>query len=77
VTWYYSIGDSGRSVEVYDHTGQLVASITNQPVNVPGTILEVMEQEAMSGGTDSGLTKRQVAILRDAIFRNIEEGKPS
>lgn len=66
MTWTYH-RDTG---EVTDHTGSVVTQLS-QPVEVPGDVLELMEQDVMSEGVTGGLSERQIAVLRDAVFENI------
>jgi hypothetical protein len=78
MTWYYDSPANGWPVDVYDHTGTVVKSVQKRPsgFTVPDDILQVMEEEVMAEGLQGGLSARQVAILRDAVFENIKEGPP-
>jgi len=78
MTWHYSIPEDSYPVTIYDHAGQEVAQVTSAeaPFEIPDTVLQKMEDEVMAEGLSGGLSDRQVAILRDAIFENIERGEP-
>jgi len=79
MTWYYEpLDGSGWPIRVYDHTGTAVKSVPERPdgFSVPGDVLQAMEEEVMAEGLAGGLSERQIAILRDAVFENIEEGPP-
>lgn len=78
MTWHYSDPRAGYPVSIYDHTGQKVGEVseTEGPFTLPGTVLQLMESEVMAEGLSGGLSERQIAILRDAVFENIEKGTP-
>lgn len=78
MTWHYSIPKDSYPVTIYDHTGTEVAQVTaaEGPLRIPGTVLQAMEEEVMAEGLQGGLSERQIAILRDAVFENIERGPP-
>lgn len=79
MTWHYTISDDFETMTVYDHTGAEVATVANNGTGfrAPGDVLDVMRAEVMADGLSGGLTDRQVAILLDAVFEDIEEGQPS
>lgn len=78
MTWYYDSPKDGWPVTIYDHTGAAVRTVSDRPrgLTIPGDILQAMEAEVMTEGISGGLSDRQIAILRDAVFENIEEGQP-
>jgi len=78
MTWHYDRPTDGWPVTIYDHTGAAVRTIPDRPrgLTIPGDILRVMEAEVMAEGISGGLSDRQIAILRDAVFENIERGPP-
>jgi len=78
MTWHYTDPRAGYPISIYDHTGQKVAEIRSSeaPFKIPDTVLQQMETEVMAEGLQGGLSERQIAILRDAVFENIERGPP-
>jgi len=76
MTWHYVVSRERGELTVYDHTGAEIAVLSGTALSVPGSVLELMEQEVMAEGLQGGLSDRQIAILRDAVFENIERGTP-
>lgn len=77
MTWYFN--PSGTTVDVYDHTGTLVASgrefsgrWTDEP---PQVVYDVMDEEAVSA-YENGDTMRMLQCLRHGAFGLVEEGTP-
>lgn len=78
MTWHYEISSDASTLTVTDHTGTVVAEITNSGpgFSIPDDILAAMRAEVEAEGLQDGLSQRQIAILADAIFEDIEEGPP-
>jgi hypothetical protein len=76
MTWYFD--PSGTTVDIYDHTGALVAEDRefsgswSDPPGYPQVVLEVM-RESMDGNQPSAYNQ---TLLADAATGNIEEGTP-
>lgn len=78
MTWYYDIADDGSSIDVYDHTGALAETITNDGsgFTFPRDVFAVMETELIEEYQANGFSARVFAILRDAVFEDIQAGTP-
>lgn len=80
MTWYYDIAADNSSMDVYDHTGALVASVPNDGsgFELPGDVLDVMHGEAVDAFQAAGGTVDQYVlyVLADAAFEQIEAGTP-
>jgi len=76
--WTYTDPKDGFPVIIYDHTGTEIEQVPASAggFTVPDAVLQVMEEEVMAEGLSGGLSERQLAILRDAVFANIEKGTP-
>lgn len=82
MTWYFD--PSGRTIDVYDHTGSLVREDVefggswegDFPRNV---LLDIMYQEAKASYNDAGgaVTQYVLLTLAEATFEQIEEGTPA
>jgi len=76
MTWHYKLSDDRQILRVYDHTGTKIATRQNDGsgFSPKKAVLAEMEAEVMAGGLSGGLSDRQIAVLRDAVFENIKEG---
>jgi len=77
MTWYYTITEGGTDMDVYDHTGSRVTTLTNDGTGfqIPDDILDVMLEE-FNQAMGQGQQSRALAIARDGAFENVEEGTP-
>lgn len=75
MTWTYILASDYSSLEVYDHTGALITTLTNDGsgFSPKQDALQVMENEAIAEYQANGWSPRLLKILRDAIFENIKE----
>jgi len=76
MTWHFD--PSGKTIDVYDHTGTQVAS--DRPFSgvwsdIPGEVLAVMNEQAVAA-FESGDTLYTLQTLRHAAFELVEEGTP-
>lgn len=80
MTWHYDISNDGSSMDIYGHTGELIATLQNDGEGhaVPHDVLDVMFDAAVAAYNDAGGTANQYALmcLADAAFEQIEEGTP-
>jgi len=74
MTWTYKRTENDN-LSVYDHTDTYITTVTNDGngMSVPGDVLDVMMQEAVTEYSANGFTDRVFAIMRDAMFEQIEE----
>ena len=74
MTWYFDTSDT--TMDVYDHTGALVAESRefggSWSGDFPNEVLAVM-RESMDGDQPSAYNQ---ALLSDAATENIEQGTP-
>jgi hypothetical protein len=61
--------------EVIDHTDTVVTTL-NPPYKIPNDVFDVMQADVETEGVGGGLNPRQVKVLRDAIFEQIEVIEP-
>ncbi|QIO25424.1 hypothetical protein [Haloarcula sp. JP-L23] len=77
MTWYFS--PSNGSLDIYDHTGALVADgryySGGWTGDAPDEVYTVMQNEAVDA-YKAGNTERALRILANGAFHDIEEGTP-
>lgn len=76
MTWYFD--PDVDTMDVYDHTGSLVASdipISGWDDDFPDEVLEVIDTEAVDAYQANDV-KRVLQCLRHGAFELIEEGTP-
>jgi len=75
-SWNYYVNEDG-SMDVWDHNGQLVTSLTypDGPRVLPGDVLDVMFQEAKASYVN-GDTQRAIVVTGIMAGEQITEGKP-
>jgi hypothetical protein len=61
--------------EVIDHTGAVVTTL-NPPYVLPDDVFDAMQADIESEGVGGGLNPRQVRVIRDAIFEQIDVIEP-
>ncbi len=78
MTWYYDIAADGSSMDVYDHAGTLIETLTNDGsgFTIPDDILEVMRSDHDAEGLSGLGSGRQAKILSHVITQDVEEGIP-
>jgi hypothetical protein len=78
MTWYCDA--SGATMDVHDHTGKKIATERefsgSWAGDYPDEVLHVMEETAVAEYESNGFSDYLMAVLRDAIFQNIEMGTP-
>lgn len=74
MTWYYNITNGGADMDVIDHTGAVVATVSNNGggFDIPGDVLAVMHDEGAARNWDYN-TEYVQQLLKDAAFERIEE----
>jgi len=73
MTWWYE--PQGSTIDVYDHTGNLVADgreFDGSGGDPPSVVLDIM-RESMDGNQPSAYNQ---SLLADAATGNIEKGTP-
>jgi len=76
MTWYFD--PSSDSIDVYDHTGALVAegrAFSGAWSGTPDMVYEVMADEARKAAA-AGNLEYAAAVFADGIADDIEEGTP-
>jgi hypothetical protein len=76
MTWYFD--PEGSTMDVYDHTGTLVAesrAFNGVWSDVPDEVLVVMDEEAVAA-FQAGDNQYVLQTLRHAAFELVEEGTP-
>jgi len=76
MTWHFD--PTGTTVDIYDHTGALVAVRLPFPgswSDVPDVVYEVMADEARKTAA-AGDLEYAAAVFADGIADDIEEGTP-
>lgn len=78
MTWYFN--PSNTTMDVYDHTGALVAQDREfggaWSGDFPDKVLEVMDETAVEEFQANGITIYALQCLRHGAFELIEEGTP-
>jgi hypothetical protein len=78
MTWHFDV--SGDTFDLYDHNNDRVRSNVSfsgsWTGSCPDEILLVMEEVAVAEYQSNGFSDYLMALLRDAIFDNIEIGTP-
>jgi len=74
--WEYDVRDQGEFMDIYDHNGDLVETLSNDKsgFEIPTDIYEVMVSEVASRGLDNPTNWQTTTIV--AIAANNIEAKP-
>lgn len=75
MTWTYEIADDGSELTIRDHTGSFDRTIPNDGSGFEPKkeVLQAIEERAVGEHEQNGVSPVLIQLLRDAIFRNIEE----
>lgn len=77
MTWHYDIAGDNSSMDIYDHTGTLVATLSNDGsgFGIPDDVLDVMVDEAQTARTNANIDRWRDIHIRLAR-RDIAPGAP-